>query len=82
MAGPLGFPHTIMASELLLSKSFHSDNGTLFIRGPALPSVVRNTLTTDGRAGPRMKSRIGVFCGAEIATCPWLVFFDFTACPS
>ena len=27
-----------------------------FIRSPALPSVVRNPLTTDGKAGPRMQS--------------------------
>ena len=33
-----------------------SSRAIFFIRSPALPSVVRNPLTTDGKAGPRMKS--------------------------
>ena len=31
---------------------------SLFIRGPALPSVVSGFLTTDGKAGLRMKKAI------------------------
>ena len=30
----------------------------LFIRGPALPSVVSGLLTADGKAGPRMKKMV------------------------